>query len=106
MENFDNIKVGDKVIVHTRWHGDLIETVKKVAKTTFSTDSATFYKNTGWQRGGDTWTPKRAELATEERAAEVMKAQRKVRLANYLRGFDFYSLPIEKLEEIYNLTKK
>lgn len=106
MGKFDNIQVGDQVIVHHHWTEDTLETVDKVTKTTFTAGSFTYSKDTGWQRGGDRWTPNRADPATPEEILRVKAEALKRKYVNYLSKYKYDELPIEKLEEIYQIIKK
>lgn len=106
MDKFENIQVGDQVIVHQRWSGDSIETVTKVTKTTFTAGSRTFRKDSGWERGGDKWTPSHADIATEESMAKVMEGQMKAKYVRYFSSFNYGELPLDKLQEIYQIIKK
>ena len=107
MENFENIKVGDKVIIHYRWSNDYVEDVTKVTKTTFTAGGAVFRKDSGWERGGDKWTPKSAHVATEEKIEEIRKENLKRKYVSYLSTkVKYEDLPLEKLQEIYDIIKK
>ena len=56
MENFDNVQVGDKIIVHRMHWGNSIVTVTKVNKASFEAGGTLYYKKNGWAKGADAWS--------------------------------------------------
>lgn len=106
-KNFEDIKVGDKVIISQRFHGDSVVSVSKVTKDHFVIDMGNytmkFRKRSGTQVGGDTWTPWYAEVATEERIAEVTEKNMRWRMIRTCRDFNFEELPTDKLKEVYKI---
>lgn len=105
--NLQDIKLGDKVIIRgSSSFGTIIGEVTKVNKTTFVANNYTFKKENGSQYGGDTWSRKYASLATEEEVVKITAENRRQRLATALGRFNFFSLPIEKLQAIAEIIKK
>lgn len=105
MEKFDDIKVGEKLIMSRLWYDPQVVTVEKVTKATFTANGVVFNKSDGYQRGGDSYTKWHVYTATEEQLSKAERDATTKRYANYLKNFDYSKLPLEKLQEIYNLTK-
>ena len=106
---FENVKIGDKVVIRRRFSKSSIATVKKVNKASFVVDCGnydmTFMTLSGKEKGGDKWTSAYAYPATEEMIEKVRKENMK---SNYLYAISickFEDLPYETLEQIYNLIK-
>ena len=105
MENFDDIKVGEKLIMSRLWYDPQVGVVEKVTNATFTVKGVVFNKKDGHQRGAhDSYTYWYVSRATEERLAEIEKNAKIKRYAAYLQKVDYSKLPLETLEEIYRLT--
>lgn len=109
MAQFENIKIGDKVVISRHFGGRSIATVKKVNKASFVVDCGnydmTFMTLSGKEKGGDSWTPTYAYPATEELIEKVKKENRKANYIYTIRHCKFEDLSYETLEQIYNLIK-
>ena len=106
MENFEDIKVGEKLIMSRLWYDPQVVTVEKVTKTTFTANGIVFNKNSGRQRGAhDSYSYWYVSRATEERLAQVKMESATKKYAAYLKNFDYSKLPLETLKKIYDLTK-
>lgn len=106
MENFEDIKVGEKLIMNRLWYDSQVGTVEKVTKTTFTVNGIVFNKNSGRQRGAyDSYSYWYVSRATEEQLARIKMETATKNYVNYLKKFDYSKLPFEKLQEIYKLTK-
>lgn len=103
-DNFENIKVGDWVVIRSRY-GDTVEEVKKVNKTTFSAGGTLFNKRNGWKRGGDSWNHRWAELGTPEKLSKVQKEEKTRNMVNYLMNFPYSNLDYESLERVFDILK-
>ena len=108
MADFENVKIGDKVIIKHHYAGNSIATVKKVNKITFVADCGnydmTFMKSSGREKG-ETWTPAYAYPATEEMIEKVRKENKKANYIHAIHGCRFEDLSYDVLEQIYNLIK-
>ena len=96
MEN-ENFKIGDKVFIKTKWT-ERIETIARETKTRFYTKNYAFNKKDNSIVG--------------EKVCKVIKATQKhfdmferSKTARYLNDFDFDTLSLDVLREIYKLTK-
>lgn len=99
MQNMDDIKVGDTVIIQGTH--DSIAQVIKVTPTQFATKRFRFQKATGRQVGGDTWYAVYARLP--ENDAEVQEIRQSVeqrKLINTLRRLDWSQLSLDHLQRI------
>lgn len=109
MAEFENVKIGDKVVISRHFGGRSIATVKKVNKASFVVDCGnydmTFMTLSGKEKGGDSWTPTYAYPATEELIEKVRKENRKANYIYAIRNCKFEDLSYETLEQIYNLIK-
>lgn len=106
MEKFDDIKVGDRLILSRLWYDPQVVTVEKVTKATFTANGIVFNKDGGRQRGAhDSYSYWQVHTATEEQLSKVERDADTKRYANYLKKFDYSKLPLETLKKIYDLTK-
>ena len=106
MEKFDDIKVGDRLILSRLWSDPQVVTVEKVTKATFTANGVVFNKNTGSQRGThDSYSYWQVSRAAEERLAQIERESTTKKYASYLKNFDYSKLPLETLKKIYDLTK-
>lgn len=106
MEKFDDIKVGDRLIMSRLWYDSQVGIVEKVTKATFTIKGIVFNKDGGKQRGAhDSYSYWYVRKGTEEELANVERNATTKKYADYLKNFDYSKLPLEKLQEIYNLTK-
>jgi len=109
MAEFENVKIGDKVVISRHFGGRSIATVKKVNKASFVVDCGnydmTFMTLSGKEKGGDRWTPTYAYPATEELIEKVRKENMKANYIYAIRRCKFEDLSYDVLEQIYNLIK-
>lgn len=102
MEALKNVKVGDKILITSR-NEDEIKIVTKVTKTHIVCGTCKYKKSDGKLVGSDIWFSSYAKPATTEDIANVDRKKKTKRIANYISNIDFYNLPYEKLEKIYNI---
>jgi hypothetical protein len=110
MGKFENIKVGDKVIVkYSTYAGEsvgYIGVVKKVNKTSFNcvaNGRSVTFTFSGNERGGDTWHPWWCEEYSEEGERKVIDQNMRLAILGKLKSYDFSKLPTDSLKEIYKL---
>lgn len=82
MTNFDNIQVGDKVIIETRY-GRSIGTVDKVTKLYFFVGSRKYKKTNGYEPG-DSWTYSFAKPYDAVEAMEIIRVNLNKKIANHI----------------------
>jgi hypothetical protein len=101
-----NLKEGDKVYVQSAYN-DYIGTVVKITSagnikvTPVNSDQSNFFNSDGYERGGDVYNRKVLREYTEERALKLRTQKRTLFLNNY----DFKALPVDKLQEVWNIVK-
>ena len=98
---FEDIKVGDRVVYHSRWHKDIVE-VSKVTPKRFETMGYSFTKKDGYAIGSSSVC---VEKLTPELESEILEAKKRSTLINALSKFDYKQLDTETLEQIAELTK-
>lgn len=102
MNKFDDVQVGDRIILE----GDYligIYPVTKVTKTTFTAHDHIINKSTGCQKLND-WNFIRAQKATPEAIAKVLpiiKHKNRVKIA---KTINFEALSLEQLEKIIEIA--
>ena len=110
MENFEDIKVGDQVILNHRFNEAQLVKVAKVNKTTFVIDfgnyTQKFRLSDGMEYGGNTWSHWYAIRPTPERLQKYYEEKQRSKFLYACRNCRFDSLSTEKLKEIYEIIKK
>lgn len=110
MENFEDIKVGDQVILNHRFNEAELVKVTKVNKTTFVIDFGNYTKkfrlNDGIEYGGNTWCHWYAIHPTPERLQKYYEDKQRSKFLYTCRNCRFDDLSTEKLKEIYEIIKK
>lgn len=105
MESLENVKVGDKLIVHSR-HDRRIAEVERVTATLVITKHYRFRKKTGMVQGNDSWNSVWATLATPAEAERVGKAAMRRELIEKCNRIEFCKLSDSQLEEILKIANK
>lgn len=103
--NFNDIKVGDTVIIKGSNISPTVATVSKVNKVTFVAANITFRKAGGFEYGGNTWYHKWAETATEEKIAEIRLATMRRNALSFIMNYNFSLLPDDELFKLYAQLK-
>lgn len=110
MENFNDIKVGDKVLcISGPRNTEKICKVTKVNSVTFTISKGLFYKSTGYP-AQHTWDKAHCvhlDAETENQlveGAQRMDIRHKIR--TYITTGTLNELTTEELETIYNIFKK
>ena len=110
MADFTNAKVGDKVIIHTRYTTNIGE-ITKVNKTTVQVTRSDgyvegLYTMRGTKRGCDAWHMNYIFPATPESIQKVNESNRRVELEYFLKRADYSKLSISTLERICEIVKR
>ena len=105
--NFENVKVGDNVVIAGRFTApDTVGVVEKVTNTCFVVKGLYYYKKDGWQRGGDTWTRSHVRWATEDVLQQMRERETRDIMVRYITmKFDYNNVPTDKLKEVYETIK-
>lgn len=100
MTNFEDIKVGDEVVIRTRYN-EKITRVTKVCKIYFEAGNKKFRKDNGYEYGShDSWSSSFADKCTEERKKKILEKTRKMKLCSQLKETKWEQFPITKLEAV------
>ena len=126
MKHFEDVKLGEQVLIRRTWLGTFIGKVTKVNKATFEvtypdpprhddlscgvTGVVKFNKATGYEWGNSHGSYKwYADRATEKEINKIRFEDEIREYATYLSGigFDAYAnMPYETLKNIYQLVKE
>lgn len=106
MENLEDIKVGDKVILYRRFQKDLICKVERLTKNFVVVDGKKFRKRDGFNTGDHGFYPLTISRATEEEIAKIEEENKRDAIIAYIRNFHLSTLPTDVLEKVYELIKK
>ena len=100
---FEDVKVGDTVIISSPWE-KTIGKVVKVTKTTFCTETARFRRDDGrlWGARWDYYT-RYAKKATEEEIREVTRQKYYFKVKGLL---EHHYPSLEDLKEIHSILNK
>ena len=110
MENFNDIKVGDRVLcISGPYNTEKICRVTRVSSATFTISKGTFYKSTGHpaQHMWDKAHCVPLDDETENQLAEGVKRMDNIhKIHTYITTGTLNDLTIEELEVICNIFKK
>lgn len=100
--NFENIKIGDKVIINLSGVEDTAE-VEKVTKTQFTVSSGfRFFKKNGIMVGDNCCY---AREYSKEDAERISRLKDRRRMLAYINTVSFRLLSDEKLKRVYDILK-
>lgn len=105
MANLENVKVGDKLIVSSRYD-KYIATVERLTATLVITKHIRFSKKDGKMPGCDSWNFTTAEPATPEMIEQIRKKEKRIKLIQSCEKIEFRSLTDSKLEAILKIANK
>lgn len=106
MDAFDDIKVGEKVLVLGVLRPTRVEVVEKVNKATFSVNGQLYNKSDGWRRGSSNdCYASHVRRAEETEIDRIEKEQSISKYAAYLEKYDYTNLSLDTLIKIYKLIK-
>lgn len=103
-DKFENIKVGDELLIENR-NGEDIYEVDKVTNTRFICGGRTFLKKNGNQYGADAYTRNKASILSEEDYKRVKRKKERAKLSYMLNNTNFNSLSLETLQGIFKLIE-
>lgn len=102
MENFEDINVGDKVILYRRFDKKVCK-VDRVTKTLAVVDGQKFRKIDGYATGYRGFFSSHIERTTDEMIAKVEEEHKRNALINKIRYYPLDKLPTDVLEKVYEL---
>lgn len=105
MYEFENIKVGDKVMIST-FTGRRIAEVTKVTNTTFSCGEKIFNKRYGRLRGAGDYCTTYAHLVSEEEIKSIEIENENKRYNYILNNYNWENVSIELKKEIYKMLEE
>lgn len=98
-----NVKVGDRLIVHTRYN-QYIETVQRITATLVITKTHRFRKTDGIAPGSDSWQILYACVATPEKIEAYNKKVKRKNLITDCENIKFPELSDTQLEKILEIA--
>lgn len=105
MENFEDIKVGDKVILYRRYKKKVCK-VERLTKTLVIVDGEKFRKADGFSTGDRGYYSSSIGRATAEMIAKVEEENRRDLLINKISRYHWSVLSTDELEKVYELINK
>lgn len=102
MENLEDIKVGDKVIVSDGFR-KRVDTVTRLTKNLIVVGRSRFNKSNGFEYGGRGYCSPHIVRATPEMIAEIEEERRRNDLLAKLKGHPWNKLTTEELEKVYRI---
>ena len=103
MSEFENLKVGDKVIIVPIWcWGEKIDNVTKVTDKQIVVNGNRFWKKSGRQVGGFDLL----KLVTDERIKQIEDRKKARKLCAFLNMTNWENLSLESLTTIVDCVKK
>ena len=102
MSEFENLKVGDKVIVSQTIWGKIIRKVTRITNKQIVIGDRRYWKESGKEAGGSS----SLLIATEERMKEIEDIKRARDLCSFLNMTHWEDLSLESLTTIVDCVKK
>ena len=99
----ENVKVGDKLIVHSNSY-EFLETVERITATLVITHTHRFRKSNGFLLGCDSWNIMRASVATPEKLEHFHKVTKRKNLIKDCENIKFNGLSTIQLEKILEIA--
>ena len=104
MENLEDIKVGDKVILYRRFQDRTVCKVERLTKNFIIVEGRKYRKKDGFEAGDCGIYVSSILRATEQMIAE--EEHKSDVLISYIRKCRLSTLPTDVLEKVYELIKK
>lgn len=106
MENLEDIKVGDKVILYSRFQDRTVCKVERLTKNFIIVEGRKFRKKDGFEAGDCGIYVSSIGRATEQMIAEIEEEHKRDVIIGYIRNCRLSTLPTDVLERVYKLIKK
>lgn len=105
MNSLENAKVGDKLIMTSRWNQSVL-TIEKVQKNLVIANGYKFRKSDGSLVSSDKWSITTAKIATERDLEAFRKAILRNKMIVQCHDIIFESLSDSQLEKILEIANK
>lgn len=106
MNELENVKVGDKVIVGGAYINNRIYTVEKVTKRFIIVEGAKYSRTSGWECGISGYSSNHIRPATKENIKRIEEETEKRHTVSFLKDTKFEKLSLETLKSIRELVEK
>lgn len=106
MENLEDIKVGDKVILYRRFQDRTVCKVDRLTKNFIIVEGRKYRKKDGFEAGDCGIYVSSIDIATEQEITEIEEENKRDAIIAYIRNFRLSTLPTNVLERVYELIKK
>lgn len=106
MENLEDIKVGDKVILYRRFQNRTVCKVERLTKNFIIVEGRKYRKKDGFEAGDCGIYVSSILRATEQMIAEIEEEHKRDVIISYIRNCRLSTLPTDVLEKVYELIKK
>lgn len=97
----NELKKGDKVIIHTLRNDD-IGIVDRVTQTQVIVNGVKYRKENGRKINCGPWDIGYLEICTEQEEKRILREKRREKMLNYIYSFTFSDLKDAELEQVYS----
>ena len=106
MENLEDIKIGDKVILYRRFQDRTVCKVERLTKNFIIVEGHKYRKKDGFEAGDCEIYVSSIGRATEQVIADIEEEHKRDVIISYIRNCRLSTLPTDVLEKVYELIKK
>lgn len=106
MNEFENLKVGDLVVVHVSYSGDCLRKVERVIRTQIVVGGTHYWKKNGLLVGREEWCHGYIRRATEKDIEFFNKVKKKNELIAFIKKVAWCNLSLDSLQIICDVVKK
>ena len=103
MNSLENVKVGDTLLVQSRWRRELV-TVERLTATLVIAGGQRFKKATGYQVNSDTWNSVYATIATDADVKAINREIKRRTMLTLCKNISFHDLSDTQLEQILEIS--
>ncbi len=100
MNEFEQLKVGDEVILRRQFHADAAVKIDRITATQICASHWRFNRDTGRQIGGDRWSKVHLKIATPEGLSAIREIQERVNIIHAAREQELQKLALDQLRRI------
>ena len=106
MNEFENLKVGNLMVMHASYCGDSLRKVERVTKSQIVVGGTRYWKKNGLLVGLGKWSHGYIRRATEKDIEFFNKVKQKNELLAFIRNVAWCNLSLESLQTICDVMKK